>query len=291
MFTGSYTAIVTPFKNGQVDEASLRKLIDFQIAGGINGIVPVGTTGEAATLDYDEHLRVIEITADHAKGRARVIAGTSSNSTREAVDLSQRAEKLGIDALLLASPYYNKPTQEGLYLHYKAISEAVSTNIVLYNVPSRTANEIGVETAARLAQDFKNIVSIKEAGGSTERVAALRKVLPPEFTILSGDDPQTLPFMAVGAAGVISVASNVIPKEISQMVKHFAEGDLGRAKDLHLYYFQLYKDLFIESNPIPVKAALHLMGFIEEEYRLPLCKISEDNRKRLRKTLESVKLI
>src|SRR5215510_4678941 len=224
MFKGTYTAIVTPFKNGQIDEDGFRKLIDFQIAGGVDGIVPVGTTGEAATLDYDEHLGVIEIAVQQAKGRCKIVAGTGSNSTREAIELTQKAEKLGIDGVLLASPYYNKPTQEGVYRHYRTNAESTTLKLMLYNVPGRTAGEIGVETCARLARDCKNIVSIKEAGGSPERVSAIRSLIPPEFTILSGDDALTLPFMAVGAVGVVSVASNVIPKQMTELVDSFRAG-------------------------------------------------------------------
>jgi 4-hydroxy-tetrahydrodipicolinate synthase len=291
MFRGTYTAIVTPFKNDKIDETSFRRLIDFQIENGINGIVPVGTTGEAATLDYDEHLRVIEIAVEQSKGRCKIVAGTGSNSTREAIELTQKAEKLGVDGILLASPYYNKPTQEGVYRHYRAIAESTSTDLVLYNVPGRTAGEIGVETCARLARDCKKVVAIKEAGGSTERVSALRNVLPAEFTILSGDDALTLPFLAVGAVGVVSVASNIIPRAMTELVNTFSEGRAADAMRIHLRHFQLFKDLFIESNPIPIKAALHLMGFIEEEYRLPLCEMDPVNRERLSRTLKALKLI
>jgi 4-hydroxy-tetrahydrodipicolinate synthase len=291
MFTGTYTAIVTPFRDGQVDEKAFRNLIEFQIRGGVSGIVPAGTTGEAATLDYDEHMRVVELALEQANGRCNVIAGTGSNSTREAVELSQKADKLGVDAVLLASPYYNKPTQEGLYRHFRAISEAIGNRIMLYNVPSRTAGEIGVEACARLAQDCKNIVSIKEAGGSTERVSALRNALPSEFTILSGDDSQTLPFMAVGAVGVVSVASNIIPKQVSEMVAFFLKGQAARAAEVHLHYFGLFKDLFLESNPIPVKAAMHLMGMIQAEYRLPLCEMAAANLEKLRSTMSALKLL
>ena len=291
MFKGTYTAIVTPFKNGQIDEDGFRKLIDFQIAGGVDGIVPVGTTGEAATLDYDEHLRVIEIAVQQAKGRCKIIAGTGSNSTREAIELTQKAEKLGIDCALLASPYYNKPTQEGIYRHYRAIGESSSLRLMLYNVPGRTAGEIGIETCARLARDCETIVAIKEAGGSTDRVSALKNVLPPEFTILSGDDSMTLPFMAVGAVGVVSVASNVIPKGITELVNNFLGERPTDAMRVHLRYFQLFKDLFLESNPIPVKTALNLMGMIDAEFRLPLCEMSTANREQLSRTLRALKLI
>jgi 4-hydroxy-tetrahydrodipicolinate synthase len=291
MFRGTYTAIVTPFKEGRIDEDGFRKLIDFQIDNGIDGIVPVGTTGEAATLDYDEHLRVIEIAVQQANGRCKVVAGTGSNSTREAIELTQKAEKLGIDGALLASPYYNKPTQEGVYRHYRAIAESTSLNLMLYNVPGRTAGEIGIETCARLARDCQRIVSIKEAGGSTERVSALRNVVPPDFTVLSGDDAQTLPFMAVGAVGVVSVASNIIPKPMAELVSNFLEGRPTDSRRIHLRYFRLFKDLFIESNPIPIKTALHLMGMIEPEFRLPLCEMSAANREQLSRTLSALKLL
>jgi 4-hydroxy-tetrahydrodipicolinate synthase len=291
MFKGTYTAIVTPFKNGRIDENGFRKLIDFQIENGIDGIVPAGTTGEAATLDYDEHLRIIEIAVEQANGRCKIVAGTGSNSTREAIELTQKAEKLGIDGALLASPYYNKPTQEGVYRHYRAIAESTSLKLMLYNVPGRTAGEIGVETCARLARDCGTIVSIKEAGGSTERVSALKNIVPSKFTILSGDDALTLPFMSVGAVGVVSVASNVIPKPMTELVRNFLDGRATDSMRVHLRYFQLFKDLFIESNPIPIKTALNLMGMIEAEFRLPLCEMGDANREQLSRTLRALKLI
>ena len=291
MFSGAYTALVTPFKNGAIDEAAYRRLIDFQIDNGVSGIVPTGSTGEAATLDQEEHLRVIEIAVSQAKGRCRVIAGTGSNSTQEAIELSMGAAKLGVDAVLLASPYYNKPTPEGIYRHFKAVSEATDVPIMLYNVPSRTASEIDVETCVRLVRECKNVVSIKEAGGNCDRVSALRNALRPEFSILSGDDSLTIPFMAVGAVGVVSVASNIIPRQVSEMVESFLAGHIHEAKDLHLRWFAIFKDLFIESNPIPVKAALHAMGMIEAEYRLPLCEMRTGNLDRLKRTLAAAKLI
>jgi 4-hydroxy-tetrahydrodipicolinate synthase len=291
MFRGTYTANVTPFKNGQIDEDGFRKLIDFQIDNGVQGIVPVGTTGEAATLDYDEHLRVIEMAVQQAKGRCKIIAGTGSNSTAEAIELTQKAEKLGIDCALLASPYYNKPTQEGVYRHYRAIAESSSLSLMLYNVPGRTAGEIGIETCARLARDCQTIVAIKEAGGSTDRVSALKNVLPPEFTILSGDDSMTLPFMAVGAVGVVSVASNIIPRPMTELVNNFLGERPTDSMRVHLRYFQLFKDLFLESNPIPVKTALNLMGMIDAEFRLPLCEMGTANREQLSRTLRALKLI
>ena len=291
MFTGAYTALVTPFKNGDIDEEAYRKLIDFQIDNGIDGIVPTGSTGEAATLDQEEHLRVVQIAVEQANGRCRVVAGTGSNSTREAIDLSAGAAALGVDGILLASPYYNKPTQEGIYRHFKAISEQVKVPIMLYNIPGRTASEITVETCVRLVRDCENIVSIKEAGGSCDRVSLLRNALPPSFTILSGDDPLTIPFMAIGAVGVVSVVSNIVPKPIAELVNAFLAGRVQEARDLHLRWYPIFKDLFIESNPIPVKAALHLMGMIQCEYRSPLCEMSDANLDRLKKTLTAAKLI
>jgi len=291
MFKGTYTAIVTPFKDGRIDENGLRKLIDFQIENGIDGIVPAGTTGEAATLDYDEHLRVIEIVVEQAKGRCKVVAGTGSNSTREAIELTQKAEKLGIDGALLASPYYNKPTQEGVYRHYRAIAESTSLKLMLYNVPGRTAGEIGIETCARLAKDCGTIVSIKEAGGSVERVSALKNIVPPDFTILSGDDALTLPFLSVGAVGAVSVASNIVPKAIKELIGGFLEGRPADSMRVHLRHFRLFKDLFIESNPIPIKTALNLMGMIQAEFRLPLCEMGDGNREQLSRTLRALKLI
>jgi 4-hydroxy-tetrahydrodipicolinate synthase len=286
MFTGTYTAIVTPFKNGQVDETALERLIDFQIKGGVDGVVPVGTTGESPTLDYEEHIDVIAAAVKHARGRIKIIAGTGANSTAEAVYLTRAAEGAGADASLQVAPYYNKPTQEGLYQHFRAIARSTKLPIVLYSVPSRSGVEIGVETVRRLAQDCRNVVGIKESGGSCDRVSQLRAALDPKFTILSGDDSLTLPFMSVGAQGVISVASNVIPREVSQMVRFFLSGKAAAARRLHEKYYPLFKDLFIETNPVPVKAALAMMGRITEEYRLPLVSMAKSNRETLRTTMK-----
>jgi 4-hydroxy-tetrahydrodipicolinate synthase len=285
MFTGTYTAIVTPFRSGKIDEEAFEKLIKAQIRGGIDGIVPVGTTGESPTLDYQEHIHVIELAVEFAAGKVKVLAGTGGNSTSEAIYLTKAAEEVGADGTLQVAPYYNKPTQEGLFQHFHAIARATKLPMVLYSVPGRCGVEIGVETVNRLAHDSVNIVGIKEAGGNADRVSQLRSALGPKFTILSGDDSLTLPFMAVGAHGVISVASNVIPREVSHMVKAFVMGKIEAAQKLHHKYFSLFRDLFIESNPIPVKAALAMMGMIEEEYRLPLVALSAKNRETLRKTL------
>ncbi|MSR43651.1 MAG: 4-hydroxy-tetrahydrodipicolinate synthase [Pedosphaera sp.] len=287
MFTGTYTAIVTPFKNGKLDEAALERLIKLQIKGGVDGIVPVGTTGESPTLDMEEHIRVIELAVNFAAGKVKVLAGTGGNSTSEAMLLTKAAEEAGADGSLQVAPYYNKPTQEGLFQHFHAIARATRLPIILYSIPSRCGIEIAVDTVDRLAHDSVNIVGIKEAGGNADRVSQLRAVLGPKFTILSGDDSLTLPFMAVGADGVISVASNVIPKEVSHMVRAFAMGKPAIALKLHAKFYPLFKDLFIETNPVPVKAALAMMGVVEEGYRLPLVPLASKNREMLRKTLKS----
>jgi 4-hydroxy-tetrahydrodipicolinate synthase len=286
MFTGTYTAIVTPFKNGALDEAALERLIKLQIKGGVNGIVPVGTTGESPTVDYAEHINIIALSVKFAARKVKVLAGTGGNSTSEAIYLTQEAEKVGADGSLQVAPYYNKPTQEGLFQHFKAIAKATKLPIVLYSIPGRCGVEIGVETVKRLARECKNIVGIKEAGGSCDRVSQLRAATGPKFTILSGDDSLTLPFMSVGAHGVISVASNVIPREVSQMVKLFATGKAAAALKLHERYYPLFKDLFIETNPTPVKAALAMMKVIEEESRLPLVPMDPKNWDILRTTLK-----
>ncbi len=285
-FTGTYTAIVTPFLNGQLDEGALERIIKLQIKGGVDGIVPVGTTGESPTVDMAEHVRIIELSVKFAGGKIKVLAGTGGNATNEAIFLTQAAEKAGADGSLQVAPYYNKPTQEGLFQHFRAISRATKLPIVLYSIPGRCGVEIAIDTVKRLAREYKNIVGIKEAGGSCDRVSQLRAALGENFTILSGDDSLTLPFMSVGAHGVVSVASNVIPKEVSQMVKLFAAGKSNAAIRLHEKYYPLFKDLFIETNPTPVKAALAMMKVIQEEYRLPLVPMNPKNWEALRTTLK-----
>jgi 4-hydroxy-tetrahydrodipicolinate synthase len=287
MFTGTYTAIVTPFKNGEVDEPALERLIRQQIKGGVDGIVPVGTTGESPTLDCEEHIHVIEHSVKLARGRIKVLAGTGANSTQEAIELTQRAEDAGVDGSLQVAPYYNKPSQEGVFQHFRAIARATRLPIVLYSIPGRCGIEIGVDTVRRLAEECKNIIGIKEAGGSCDRVSQLRTTLGPKFEILSGDDSLTLPFMSVGAQGVISVASNIIPREVARMVDAFARGDARKASQLHAKFTPLFKDLFIETNPVPIKAALALLGQIEEEYRLPLVPLSTAHREKLRATMKA----
>ena len=286
-FTGTYTAIATPFRRGTIDETALERLVRMQIKAGVDGIVPVGTTGESPTVGYDEHVRLIALTVKFVAGRVKVLAGTGANSTTEAIYLTQQAEKVGADGSLQVAPYYNKPTQEGLFQHFHAVARSTKLPIVLYSIPGRCGVEIGVDTVNRLAHDSVNIVGIKEAGGNPDRVSQLRAALGPKFAVLSGDDSLTLPFMAVGAHGVISVASNVIPREVAHMVRAFALGKPGVALKLHERFYPLFKDLFLETNPVPVKAALAMMGLIEEEYRLPLVPMAAGNRDRLRKTLRA----
>ncbi len=285
MFTGTYTAIVTPFQDGKLDEPALERLIKNQIKGGVDGIVPVGTTGESPTLSFDEHIHVIELAVKFAAGRIKVLAGTGANATSEAIFLTQAAEKVGADGTLQVAPYYNKPTQEGLYQHFLAIAQASKLPQVLYSIPSRCGIEIAVETVQRLTQACKNVVGIKEAGGSADRVSQLRLTLRDRFTILSGDDSLTLPFLAVGAQGVVSVASNIIPRGVSQMVTAFIKGQVAVAQKWHRKYFPLFKDLFIETNPGPIKAALAMLEQIKEEYRLPLVPMSPKNRDKLQATM------
>jgi 4-hydroxy-tetrahydrodipicolinate synthase len=291
MFQGTFTALVTPFANDQFDEPAFERLIETQIAAGITGIVPVGTTGESPTLDHTEHLRVIEVAVQTAKGRCKVIAGTGSNATSEAVALTVEAQKLGADAALVVAPYYNKPSQEGLFLHYKAIADAASLPIILYSIPGRCGIEISVDTCVRLAAACKNIVAIKEAGGSVERVSPLRAALPTSFDILSGDDSLTLPFISVGAVGVVSVASNIAPGPVSQLVNAALAGDFAEARRVHFEYYALFKDLFIEPNPVPAKHALALAGLMQPDVRLPLCGLTAASAAQIEATLRKLRLI
>lgn len=287
MFRGTFTAVVTPFRNGAIDFGALEKLIDAQIAAGITGIVAVGTTGESPTLTHDEKHEVIERTIKLAKGRCQVIAGAGTNSTRDSIEAAKFAEKAGADGALLVGPYYNKPSQEGLFRHFKAIADAIKLPVMLYNIPGRCGVDILPDTVVRLADSCRNVVSIKEASGSVDRVAELRRRLPKEFTILSGDDGLTLPFMSVGAAGVVSVASNLFPSELCALVRACDSGDFKSAENLHRKMGQVFKDLFIEPNPVPVKTALAWRGAMSFEVRLPLCEMTEPNQARLRKTLDA----
>jgi 4-hydroxy-tetrahydrodipicolinate synthase len=287
MFRGTFTAVVTPFRNGDVDFAALEKLIEAQIAGGITGIVAVGTTGESPTLTHDEKHEIIQRTVKMAKGRCQVIAGAGTNSTRDSIEAAKFAEKAGVDGALLVAPYYNKPSQEGLFRHFKAIADATKLPIMLYNIPGRCSVDILPETVVRLAESCRNIVAIKEASGSVERVGELRQRLPGKFTILSGDDSLTLPFMSVGAVGVVSVATNLFPTDVCALVRVCESGDYKSAQTLQRKMLPIFKDLFIEPNPVPVKTALGWRGAMSGEVRLPLCEMSEANQTRLRKTLEA----
>lgn len=291
MLTGTYTALVTPMRGGEVDERAFEQLIKAQIRAGVDGVVPVGTTGESPTLSFEEHLRVIDLTVRFARGRLKVVAGTGGNSTDEAIYLTAGAEKAGADASLQVAPYYNKPTQEGLFQHFRAIAKATKLPLMLYSIPGRCGVEIGVETVQRLARECPTVVAIKEAGGNVDRVSQLRAALGAKFTILSGDDALTLPFVAVGAQGVVSVASNVVPREVVRLVEAARLGRLAAARRLHDRLYPLFKDLFIETNPAPVKAALALMGRMEDEIRLPLVRVSDRSREVLRATLKGLGLL
>jgi len=290
MFKGSIVAIVTPFKNGAVDVEKLRELVDFQIENGTDAIVACGTTGESSTLDNEEHLNVIKIVFDQAKGRVPVIAGTGSNSTAEAIHLTREAKEIGVAGVLLVTPYYNKPTQEGLYLHYTAIADAVEIPQILYNVPGRTGVNLLPETVARLA-GHKNIVAIKEATGSLQQASEVMALCGDQIDVFSGDDFITFPMMACGAKGVISVTANIMPKAIGDLTDAFYAGDLDKARKLHLDTLKISNAMFIESNPVPVKTALALMGKCSDEVRLPLAPMSAANKAKLEAIMKEYKLI
>jgi 4-hydroxy-tetrahydrodipicolinate synthase len=285
---GTFTAIVTPFNtDGSIDYGALRDLVKWQVASGIEGLVPVGTTGESPTLDMEEHLKVIEVTIEAAAKQAIIIAGTGANSTAEALELTREAKQLGADATLQVTPYYNKPNAEGMFRHFSAVAD-LGLPVVLYNVPGRAGKEIPLETVVRLAGN-PMIVAIKEAAGSVDRVSAILNAC--ELTVLSGDDSLALPMISVGASGVISVASNVIPAEMANIVRLARLDKFVDARELHRLYYPLFRDLFLDTNPIPVKSALAMMGRIQPTYRLPLCEPSEKIREQLHKTLSSLNLI
>ncbi|MEJ2726578.1 MAG: 4-hydroxy-tetrahydrodipicolinate synthase [Deltaproteobacteria bacterium] len=290
MFKGSIVAIVTPFKNGKIDEEKYRELIEFQIGGGTSAIVPCGTTGESATLDIEEHSRVIDICIDAVKKRVPVIAGTGGNSTNEAIELTAHAKKSGADASLQVTPYYNKPTQEGLYQHFKAIAKAVSLPQVLYNVPGRTSVNMLPQTVARLAE-LPEIVAIKEASGSLGQMAEIIQLAGDKITLLSGDDNVTLPVLAIGGKGVVSVVANIVPRDTADMVKAYEEGQVAQARELFYKLFPLCQAMFYETNPIPVKTSLALMGKIDGEMRLPLCPMAPANLEKLKGALKAYGLL
>ena len=292
MFQGTHTALITPFRNGEVDTDAFRALIDRQVEGGIDGIAPCGTTGESPTLGRKEHLRVIELAVEYAAGRVKVIAGTGANATAEAIHLTTEAAKLGVDASLQVCPYYNKPSQEGLYQHYKAIAAATDLPIMLYSIPGRSVIEIAVDTIARLAADCPTIIANKEAGGNPERVTQIKAALPEDFQILSGDDPLTIEFMKRGAVGLVSVASNIIPDVMSGLVRAMAEGRVNDAEAIQEKYESLFKTLMsIDTNPVPIKSAVAMQGHCSEEIRLPLVNLSPENQALLRETMVAYDLI
>jgi len=297
MFKGSIVAIVTPFSATQrggnltIDEKKLRELIDFQINHGSSGIVPCGTTGESATLNFDEHESVIRIAIEQAKKRVPIIAGTGSNSTQEAIMLTQQAALAGADASLQVAPYYNRPTQRGLYEHFKAIAQSVKIPIILYNIAGRTGVNIEPETIARLAKDCKNIVAVKEASGSLDQMSRIKQLCPKEFDLISGDDGLTLPVLSIGGIGIISVVANIVPADVAGLVSAFTKGDFKKAKELHYKLLPLIKAVFLETNPIPIKTAMGLLGMCGAELRLPMCSMSEDNLGKLKIALKDYGLL
>jgi 4-hydroxy-tetrahydrodipicolinate synthase len=292
MFKGSIVALITPFKDGAIDRQSLKRLIDFHVENGTDAVLVAGTTGESATLTFSEHEDLIKMAVDFAEGRIPIIAGTGANATHEAIELTKSAEKAGVAGSLQIVPYYNKPTQEGIYQHFKAIAEETNLPLILYNIPSRTGVDMLPETFARLYSDFPNIVGIKEATGNVARVSEMINLTNPDVDILSGDDALTLPMMAVGAKGVISVANNIIPREIADMCKYALNGEFDKALEIHNKYWKLFKTLFIETNPIPVKTAAYMMGLIDDlELRLPLYYMKKENEEKLKEVLKEYNLI
>ncbi len=292
MFRGTYTALITPFRNGSVDYDAFRALIDRQAAAGITGIVPVGTTGESPTVTPEEHLEIIRVAIEHNAGRMQVIAGTGANATAEAIHLTQAAEAMGADASLQVCPYYNKPSQEGLYQHYKAVADATKLPIMLYSVPGRSTVAIAPETAARLASECSNVLSLKEAGGSVDRINQLVQAVPNSCELLSGDDPLTLPFMACGAVGLVSVAANIIPEVMVQLVNACLDNNYPDALTLQKKYYPLFNALMsLDTNPVPIKTAAVLMGHCSDEFRLPLVGLSEENHAKLTEVLQEFGLI
>src|SRR5947199_2006888 len=291
IFTGSFVALVTPFKNGKVDEAKLRELVELHVANGTDGLVPCGTTGESPTLSHDEHKRVVETVIEAARGRIKVVAGTGSNSTSEAIDLTTHAARAGARGALVVNPYYNKPTQEGLYRHFRAVAESVALPILVYNIQGRTAVNVETDTMARLARDCKNIVGVKEASGSLDQMSQVIAACGPDFSVLSGDDNVTLPLLAIGGSGVVSVIANIVPRETAEFVHAALDGDWKRARDLHYRLFPLARAAVLDTNPIPIKEAMAMAGMLEPEFRLPMCRMSDANREKLRAILKSYALV
>lgn len=291
-FQGTGTALVTPFKNdGSLDEAALRRLVDYQVKGGVEALIPVGTTGESPSLSHAEYERVFQVVKEQAKGKVKIFGGAGSNSTHVAIEHTKLAKKMGLDGALIVGPYYNKPTQEGYFQHYRAIAEAVDIPIIIYNVPGRTGGNIEAATTLRLAEEIPNIIAVKEASGNFAQIMEVARNKPKDFSLLSGDDALTLPLVSVGGDGCISVVANETPRDFSDMVRACLKGGWKKALALHNKLLPLMNVNFIESSPIPVKAALAMMGMIEEVYRLPLVRISEKNREKLRSVLAGLKLV
>ena len=290
-FQGSFVAMVTPFRNGEVDEAKLRELVEFHIAHGTDGLIPCGTTGESPGLTHDEHRRIVEVVIEAARGRIRVVAGTGSNSTAEAIDLTKHAEQAGAAGALVVNPYYNKPTQEGLYRHFRAVAESVAIPILVYNIQSRTAVNVETDTLARLVRDVASVAGVKEASGSLDQMSQVIAACGPDFSVLSGDDNITLPLLAIGGSGVVSVIANIVPRETADLVHAALDGDWKRARELHYRLFPLARAAFLETNPIPIKEAMAMAGMLEPEFRLPMCRMSDANREKLRAILKPYALV
>ena len=290
-FQGSFVAMVTPFRNGKVDEAKLRELVEFHIAHGTDGLIPCGTTGESPGLTHDEHRRIVEVVIEAARGRIRVVPGTGSNSTAEAIGLTKHAERAGAAGALVVNPYYNKPTQEGLYRHFRAVAESVAIPILVYNIQSRTAVNVETDTLVRLVRDVASVVGVKEASGSLDQMSQVIAACGPDFSVLSGDDNITLPLLAIGGSGVVSVIANIVPRETADLVHAALDGDWKRARDLHYRLFPLARAAFLETNPIPIKEAMAMAGMLEPEFRLPMCRMSDANREKLRAILKPYALV
>jgi 4-hydroxy-tetrahydrodipicolinate synthase len=290
-FQGSIVAMVTPFRNGKIDEPKVKELVELHVKNGTDAIVPCGTTGESPTLSHDEHHRMVELTVAAAAGRIPVIAGTGSNSTAEAISLTKHAERSGANGALVVNPYYNKPTQEGLYQHFRAVAESTALPIVVYNIQGRTAVNIETDTMARLVRDCQNIVGVKEASGSLDQMSQVILACGPDFSVISGDDNITLPLLAIGGRGVISVIANIVPRETSEMVHAALDGDWKRARELHYKLFPLARAAFLETNPIPIKEAMAMAGMLEPEFRLPMCRMGEANRAKLAGILKTYGLV
>jgi len=286
MYSGCLVAMITPFQNGEIDEPGLRRLVEFHLQNGTDGLVPCGTTGESVSMTEEEQLRVIEIVVETVNKRIPVIAGTGTNSTAKTIKMTKKAQKVGADAALVVTPYYNKPTQQGLYLHFEAIAKETDLPIVMYNVPSRTSVNLLPETVARLAK-IPNIVAVKEASGSMDQVSQIVASCRPDFAVLSGDDSLTLPMLSLGGTGVVSVVGNIAPGPMSEMVRAFRSGNLARARALHYQLFDLCRAMFVETNPIPVKTAAGILGLCSPELRLPMCPLSDANRQKLEQVLKT----